>query len=495
MEAALKMEQIYKAFPGVVAVNKVDIEVNPGEIVALIGENGAGKSTLIKILSGAYKCDSGKIFIEGREISDYTPKQAIDYGISVIYQELNYINHMTVAENILLNEFPRRKSARFLIDRRAMYARSLEVQRQVGIDNIDPASPMSQLTVGEKQLVEIAKAYARDLKVLVLDEPTSALNDRECEKLFELMDRLRAEGKGIIYISHKLDEILRVADRVVVMRDGQRVGSMPIAEATKDEMIRLMVGREIGEMYPIHDREFGDTLLEVEGMSNEIVKNVSFNLRRSEIIGFFGLMGSGCEEIVQSLFGAMPAAKTVRVKGETATIRNTADAMKYGMAYVPAERKTEGLILMHSVKRNATLLRLRQLQKGITFNKREEEALTADWIDKLRIKTPSSDTIVESLSGGNQQKVVLAKWMMNQPEILILNDPTRGIDVGAKAEIYQLIERFCNQGLGVIIVSPEMAEVMSVADRIYVVYNGAITGEFTKEEATQEKIMQKAIGE
>ena len=495
MEAALRMDQIYKAFPGVVAVNKVDIEVNPGETVALIGENGAGKSTLIKILSGAYKCDSGKIYIEGREISDYTPKQAIDLGISVIYQELNYLNYMTVAENILLNEFPRRKNARFLIDKKAMFARSLEIQRQVGIDYIDPASPMSRLTVGEKQLVEIAKAYARDLKVLVLDEPTSALNDRECEKLFQLMDRLRAEGKAIIYISHKLDEVLRVADRVVVMRDGKRVGSMPIAEATKDEMIRLMVGREIGEMYPIHSREFGDTLLEVEGMSNGMLKNVSFHLRRSEIIGFFGLMGSGCDEIVRALFGAMPAEKTVRVNGKPVGIRCTADAMRQGMAYVPAERKSEGLILMHSVKRNATLLRLRQLQKGIGFDKRAEESLTGEWIDRLRIKTPSTETVVESLSGGNQQKVVLAKWMMNQPEILILNDPTRGIDVGAKAEIYQLIENFCNQGLGVIIVSPEMAEVMSVADRIYVVYQGAITGEFTREEATQELIMQKAIGE
>ena len=409
--------------------------------------------------------------------------------------ELNYLNYMTVAENILLNEFPRREKARFLIDKRQMFARSLEIQRQVGIDYIDPASPMSKLTVSEKQLVEIAKAYARDLKVLVLDEPTSALNDRECEKLFGLIDRLRSEGKAIIYISHKLDEILRVADSVVVMRDGHRVGSMPIAQATKDEMIRLMVGREIDEMYPIHEREYGDMLLEVEGMRNGILKDIAFNLRRSEIIGFFGLMGAGCDEVVRALFGDMPAAKTVRVKGREAVINSTSDAMRYGMAYVPAERKSEGLILMHSVKRNATLLRLKDLQKGIGFDKRKEEELTVDWIDKLRIKTPSPDTIVESLSGGNQQKVVLAKWMMNQPEILILNDPTRGIDVGAKAEIYQLIERFCNQGLGVIIVSPEMSEIMSVADRIYVVHNGAITGEFTKEEATQEKIMQKAIGE
>ena len=495
MEKALRMEQIYKVFPGVVAVNRVDLEVDHGEVLALIGENGAGKSTLIKILSGAYKCDSGRILIDGQEISNYSPRQAIDYGISVIYQELNYINYMTVAENILLGDLPKRKRVGFLIDKREMCKKSLEIQKQVGIDFIDPSTPMHMLTVGEKQLVEIAKAYARNFKVLVLDEPTSALNDRECEKLFHLVDRMRSEGKAIIYISHKLDEIFRLADRIVVMRDGQRVGGMPIGEVTKDDMIRMMVGREIGDMYPIHDREYGDTLLEVEGMSNGVLKDVSFHLRRKEIIGFFGLMGAGCDEIVRSLFGAMPAAKKVRISGNEVVINSTADAMKHGMAYVPAERKSEGLILMHSVKRNATLLRLRDLQKKVGFDSGKEEALTEEWINRLRIKTPSSDTIVESLSGGNQQKVVLAKWMMNHPDILILNEPTRGIDVGAKAEIYQLIETFCEQNLGVIIVSSEMAEVMSVADRIYVVYDGRLTGEFTKDAATQENIMQKAIGE
>ena len=495
METALRMEQIYKAFPGVVAVDKVDLEVNHGEVLALIGENGAGKSTLMKILSGAYSSDSGKVYIEGQHISGYTPKQAIDYGISVIYQELNYINYMTVAENILLGDIPKRKGAKFLIDKKAMNARAYEIQKLIGIDYISPTSPMHKLTVGEKQLVEIAKAYARNVKVLVMDEPTAALNDRECEKLFDLIDRMRAEGKAIIYISHKLDEILRVADKVVVMRDGKRVGGMPIAEATKDKMVAMMVGREITDMYPIHNRTKGEMLLEVENMTGDFLRNVSFNLHRGEIIGFFGLMGAGCDEIVRSLFGALPASKTIRVSGKEVSVKSTADAMKCGMAYVPAERKSEGLVLMHSVKRNATMLRLKDLQKGIGFDSRKEEKLTQEWIEALRIKTPSSNTKAESLSGGNQQKVVLAKWMMNNPDVLILNEPTRGIDVGAKAEIYRLIEQFCNQGLGVIVVSSEMAEVMSVSDRIYAVYNGEIRGEFTKDEATQEKIMQKAIGE
>ncbi len=495
MEAALKMEQIYRAFPGVVAVNHVDISVNHGEVVALIGENGAGKSTLIKILSGAITCDSGKILLDGREIKDYSPKEAIEYGISVIYQELNYINYMTVAENIFLGEMPKRRGMKMLIDKKAALAKSLDIQKQVGIDYIDPSTPLANLTMGEKQLIEIAKAYARNLKILVMDEPTAALNDRECDILFRLIDKLRDEGKAIIYISHKLDEILRVADHVVVMRDGVRVGDMPIAEATKDRMVRLMVGREISDMYPIRKRDIGEMLLEVKSMTGACVKDVSFHLYRKEIIGFFGLMGAGCSEIVQSLFSALPASKQVKVLGKPVRINSTADAIRCGMAYVPAERKTEGLILSQSVKRNTTLLRLKEMQKGLRFDKKQEQSLAKEWVNALHIKTPSIESIVESLSGGNQQKVVLAKWMAINPEILILNEPTRGIDVGAKAEIYQLIEKFCNQGLGVVIVSSEMSEVMSVADRVYAVYNGEIRGEFSKADATQEIIMQKAIGE
>ncbi len=492
MPMTLIMEDIYKEFPGVVAVNHVDLEANGGKVLALIGENGAGKSTLMKILSGAYQPDGGTIYLEGEKLDKYNPRQAIDCGISVIYQELNYINYMTVAENIMLGNFPLRGK---LVDKKAMRKRSLEIQKQVGIEYIHPDTPLANLTVGEKQLVEIAKAYARNLKILVMDEPTSALNDRECEKLFSLIKKLRNEGKAIIYISHKLDEILEVSDQVMVMRDGKRVGYMDIAEATKDRMISLMVGRSIEDMYPIHARKIGDVLLTVENMTGEFVSDVSFSLRSGEIVGFFGLMGGGCTEIVQSLFGALRAAKKITVAGKPVRINSTKDAIRCGMAYVPSERKTEGLVLMATVKRNATLLRLNSLMKRFWFDKKEEERLTREWIKLLNIKTPGTETVVESLSGGNQQKVVLAKWMMNKPRILILNEPTRGIDVGAKTEIYRLIERFCNQGLGVIIVSSEMAEVISVSDRVYAVYNGEIRGEFAKEDITQEKIMRKAIGE
>ena len=493
MQLALQMKQIYKAFPGVVAVNKVDLELEKGQVLALIGENGAGKSTLIKILSGAYACDSGEIILDGNPISNYTPKQAIDHGISVIYQELNYLNEMTVAENILLGSYPDKCG---ILDKKALRQKSYEIQCQVGIGHLNPDLPLKHLSIGEKQLVEIAKAYARNVKILVMDEPTAALNDQECKILFKLIDKIRAEGKSVIYISHKLDEILRISDKIMCMRDGCRVGMINTADATKDIMISMMVGHEIGDMYPVSNRKIGSVLLDVQNMTGKYIKDINFNVNKGEIVGFFGLMGAGCEEIVTSVFGAMPTiSKTVYLEGEQINIASCEGAVKHGLAYVPSERKTEGLILDTSVKRNLTLLWLDKLKKTFGFDGKKEESITADWIEKLRIKTPSTETKVASLSGGNQQKVVLAKWMLRHPKVLILNEPTRGIDVGAKAEIYRLIDDFCKQGLGVIIVSSEMAEVMSMSDRIYVVHNGRISGEFAKQDATQERIMQKAIGE
>lgn len=493
MQLALQLKQIKKTFPGVIAVNDVDLELEKGQVLALIGENGAGKSTLIKIISGAYACDSGEILLDGSPISNYSPKQAIDYGISVIYQELNYLNEMTVAENILLGSYPQKFG---ILDKKALRQKSYDIQCQLGIGHIDPDLPLKNLSIGEKQLVEVAKAYARNMKILIMDEPTAALNDQECNTLFELIDKIRSEGKSVIYISHKLDEILRISDKIMCMRDGCRVGMIDTKDATKDIMISMMVGHEIGDLYPVTCRQPGDILLDVQNMNGKYIKDISFNVKKGEIVGFFGLMGAGCEEIVTSLFGAIPAqTEAIFLEGNRINIENCEDAVRYGLAYVPSERKTEGLILSTSVKRNITLLCLNDLKKGFGFDSKKEEDLTSSWIEKLRIKTPSSESIVASLSGGNQQKVVLAKWMLRQPKMLILNEPTRGIDVGAKAEIYRLIDDFCRQGLGVIIVSSEMAEVLSMSDRIYVVHNGKIRGEFSKQDATQEKIMRKAIGE
>ena len=494
-ETALKMVGIYKQYPGVIAVDTVDLDVNYGEVLALIGENGAGKSTMMKILAGAETRDRGDVLIEGTSLGCYNARQAIDNGISVIYQELNYLNLMSIAENIFLGNMPVKPNTK-LVDFSELRRRSREIQKLVGLDHLDPMTKLTGLSVGEKQLVEIGKAYARNVKILVLDEPTSALNDRECEKLFSLIEMIKKEGKAIIYISHKLDEIMRISDRVQVMRDGKNVGVKPTAEITKNEMISMMVGRSIKEMYPISPREIGEPLLEVKGMSSDFLKDVNFTLHKGEILGFFGLMGAGCDQIVRSLFGELPVtAGEVFIEGRKKKIDSPSSAIKNGIGYVPSERKTEGLILSSTVKRNVTLLMLDHLSKGLWFDAQEEDRIAKESKQKFNIKAPTVDTVVESLSGGNQQKVVLAKWMTNRPKVLVLNDPTRGIDVGAKVEIYKLMEQFCKEGLGVIMVSSEMAEVMFTSDRMHVVHEGAIRAEFIKGKATQEEIMRKAVGE
>jgi len=494
-KVALKMEGIYKQYPGVIAVDTVNLSVNYGEALALIGENGAGKSTMMKILAGAETKDRGNIYIDGQLLGDYNAKQAIDHGISVIYQELNYLNTMSIAENIFLGNMPVKGKTK-LIDFAELKRKSKEIQKLVGLEHLDPMSKLEGLSVGEKQLVEIGKAYARNVKILVLDEPTSALNDRECEKLFALIEMIKKDGKALIYISHKLDEIMRISDRVQVMRDGKNVGDKPTSKITKDDMISMMVGRSIKEMYPISAREIGEPLLEVKGMCSDFLKDVSFTLHKGEILGFFGLMGAGCDQIVRSLFGELPVtAGEIYVEGKKKNINSPASAIKCGIGYVPSERKTEGLILSATIKRNVTLLMLDQLSQGVRFNTREEDRIAIESKKQFNIKAPDVETVVESLSGGNQQKVVLAKWMTNKPKILVLNDPTRGIDVGAKVEIYKLMERFCKEGLGIIMVSSEMAEVMFTSDRMHVVHEGAIWAEFSKSEANQEEIMRKAVGE
>jgi ABC-type sugar transport system ATPase subunit len=491
----LRMEGIYKAFPGVVAVDSVDLEVDRGEVLALIGENGAGKSTLMKILSGAYACDRGTVCVDGKPLGDFTPRKAIDSGISVIYQELNYLNDLSIAENIFLGNIPLRGRTA-LVDYPELKRKSWEVQKLIGLDHLDPMTLLANLSIGEKQLVEIGKAYAREVKVLVLDEPTSALNDKECLKLFSLIALLKGEGKAIIYISHKLDEVLGVSDRVQVMRDGRTVGVKARAGLTKEEMIGMMVGRKIEEMYPFTSHKTGGALLEARHLSSDRLRDVSFKLRRGEILGFFGLMGAGCDEIVQSLFGILPVSSgEILIDGEKVDIDSPAAAIRHGIGYVPSERKTEGLILSASVRQNVTLLALDRLSRGLRFDAASERAIAERAVGTFNIKTTSVETVVETLSGGNQQKIVLAKWIENKPKILVLNDPTRGIDVGAKVEIYKLMDRLCQEGLGIIMVSSEMGEVMFTSDRLHVVHEGAIVAEFSKGEATQESIMKKAVGE
>ncbi len=495
MEPLLKMKDIYKEFPGVVAINHVDLEVKPAEVLALIGENGAGKSTMMKILGGAYQPEGGKIYIDGKEADVSTPRKALECGISVIYQELNYLKDLSIAENLFLGRLPAKgKSKR--VDFSKLREESMKIQQRIGLEHCDPMMHLDELSIGEKQLVEIGKACARNVRVLVMDEPTSALNDKETERLFSIIESMKAQGTSIIYISHKLDEVMRISDRVQVMRDGCSVGLVETSQTTKDELVRMMVGREISDMYPISPCAIGKPILEVRNLNAGMLCNISFTLHAGEVLGLYGLMGAGCEEILQCIFGVLPIESgEILIDGKTANTKNPKESVQAGVVYVPSERKTEGLVLSQSVKANITLSSIDRFKRPMRMDTRRENQVAKEWVDKLNVKTPELDTLVETLSGGNQQKVILAKCMMTNPIVLLLNEPTKGIDVGAKVEIYKLIDEFCNRGLGVIMLSSEMAEVMNTANRILVVYNGQITGEYTRDEATQDRIMRSAIGE
>jgi len=489
----LIMKGIVKEFPGVKALQNVDFEINKGEVVAVIGENGAGKSTLIKIIAGAYTPTKGEIYFEGKKVEKQSPQAAISRGIAVIYQELNYLNYLSLAENIFLGHLPRKRNR---IDWKTLKKKSMEIQKLVGLDHLDPFTPVEKLSTAEKQLLEIARSYARNLKLIIMDEPTSALNEEETQKLFGLIDQLKKSGKSVIYITHKLDEIYAVASRAVVMRDGQVVYKGLLSESPKEVIIHHMVGREISDMYPIEPREITDKVLEVSNLNSDKLKDVSFYVRKGEIVGLYGLIGCGSSEIVRSIFGALKTKSCeIKVNGQQQSIHSPVDAIKAGLSYVPSERKTEGLILMHSVRSNFSIATLGQYRKGLFLSEKKESEAANRWIKQLNIKTPSVETIVESLSGGNQQKVVFAKWCAKDPSVFIMDEPTKGVDVGAKIEIYKAMEAQCKKGCGVLVVGSELPELIGICDRIYVVYNGTINGEFTGDEITQKNIIKCAIGE
>ena len=491
----LEMAKIYKSFPGVVAVNNVDLEVDKGEVLALIGENGAGKSTLIKILAGALQAESGKIFIEGKEVHIQTPREGLNLGISVIYQELNYMNEMSIAENMLLDQLPKQGKSKIL-DYTALKKKSMEIQELIGLEKYDPMTNLIDLTVGEKQLIEIGKAYARNAKIIVMDEPTSALTLEEVDKLFLIIQKLKKNNVGIIYISHKMDEIMEISDRVEVMRDGCEVFEAKTADVTKDDLITKMVGREITEMYPSGNRIIGKEILQVKDLSNKHLSDISFTLHEGEIIGLYGLMGCGTDDIMKCIYGAEEYGKgDIFVNGKKTNINSPRDGIQNGMAYVPAERKTEGLILKQSIKSNIVIYSIGNFMKKFRMDKKAEEEAAEKWAKRLKVQAPGIETEVAQLSGGNQQKVILAKCMLTHPKILILNEPTKGIDVGAKAEIYKLMEEICKQGVGIVFMSSEMPEVMNMADKIIVVHEGRITHVYSRAEATQENIMRSAVGE
>ena len=489
----LRMEHINKEFPGVKALDDVSLSVDAGEVLALCGENGAGKSTLMKILSGAYIASSGKIFINEKEMNYTKPEEAMAEGIRIIYQELNNLPFMSVAENIFLGNWPR-KPVTNAIDYATLKKNAKILLDRVSLD-IDPFTELSQLSVAQKQLVEIAKALSGNCKVLVLDEPTSSLNETETQNLFKIIKTLAAEGKGIIYISHRMDEIFYIADKVEVMRDGRLVGVKAMEDTNRAEIIHMMVGREIVDMYPKNEVQIGETVLEVKHLTNDVVKDVSFNVKKGEILALFGLMGAGRTNIVEAIYGVRKISSgEVLLKGQPITIDSPECAMRHGIAYLPAERKLEGLLLDHSVSENIILASIDKRLGTVKLNLRREKEIANKWVKELNIKTPSISTEAQTLSGGNQQKVVLAKALEVEPEIILLNEPTRGIDVGAKIEIYKLIESLCEQGKAVIMISSEIPEIMGIADRIVVVCEGRVTGELTREEFDSDVMMNLAVG-
>ena len=488
----LKMNGIDKSFPGVHALDHVNLEVRKGEVLALMGENGAGKSTLMKVLTGIYKKDEGSIVYEGKEVEFTNPKDAQEAGIVIVHQELNMMNQLTVAQNIFIG---REAMSGKLINDKKMNEEAEKLFDKLNI-KIDPTEKMGNLTVGKQQMCEIAKAISHDAKVIVFDEPSAALTEAEIEELFKIIRDLRKKQLGIVYISHRMDEIKVITDRVTVMRDGGYVGTLITKECTKDDIINMMVGRVIYEDPKTQSNVPADApvVLKVEHLNaGKMVRDVSFELHKGEILGFSGLMGAGRTETARALFGADPMdSGDIYVNGQKVTIKSPMDAVKCGIGYLSEDRKRYGIVVQKSVAENSTMVDLDNYVNGIFINKKKENDVALKYVKSLKTKTPSVDQLVVNLSGGNQQKVVIAKWLIRNCDILIFDEPTRGIDVGAKSEIYHLMNELAAQGKSIIMISSEMTEILRMSDRIVVMCEGRKTGELDIAEATQENIMHAA---
>jgi ABC-type sugar transport system ATPase subunit len=496
VQPMLEMRNIVKHFPGVLAVNDVSLELNSGEVLALVGENGAGKSTLIKVLSGASPCDSGELILNGERLHIRTPLAAIQQGITVIYQELNTCETLSIAENTLVGNLPTKgRGILKRVDKKTAIRQSGELLKKLNL-NFDPRTPVAKLSIAEKQIVEIAKALSRNTKVLVMDEPTAALNEKEVDLLFDIIRQVKSMGTGIIFISHRLDEIFQVADRVQIMRDGKSVFVGKTDEITKPEIIHHMIGREVDESRFKDDYKTDKVVFEVEGLTTRAVKDISFKVYAGEVLGLFGLMGSGRTNIVKAIFGAeRMTSGVIHVAGKETKIKSPSDAKDAGISYIPNDRKLEGLMLNLGIRQNVSITVLEKILGKFGLNKKKEAELVQDWVKQINIKTTNLGKAVESLSGGNQQKVVMAKWLAAEPKVMILNEPTRGVDVGAKREIYNIIVELCKKGMGVIMISSDLPEMLSMADRVVVIHEGANVGEISGGEITQHNLMTKAVGE
>ena len=488
----LRMEGITKEYPGVRALDEVSLDVKRGEVHALVGENGAGKSTLVKILSGAERKDEGRIFFDGAEVEIDSPQKARKLGISVIYQELNLAPNLTVAENIFLGREMGRTPLKIL-DRREEERRAREILSRLGV-KLDPKIPVGRLGAAQRQIVEIARAISADAKLIAMDEPTSALTESEIKGLFELIGKLKSEGVSVIYISHRIDEVFQVADRMTVLRDGRWIGTKRTGEITRDELIEMMVGRKLEEKFPKRRAEIGREILSVRNISRKgVLKDISLSLREGEILGVIGLVGSGRTEMARAIFGADPRDEgEIFVRGRRVEIKSPIDAIRAGISLLTEDRKGQGLVLDMTVRENITLASLKKFSRLFVINRKREREVTNRFIRELSIKTPSAEGIVRNLSGGNQQKVVLSKWLLTDSKVMIFDEPTKGIDVGAKVEIYQLMNELAERGVGIIMISSELPEVLGMSDRIIVMREGRIRAELDAEKATQSQIISYA---
>lgn len=493
MQPLLGAVGITKQFPGTLALDNVQLELLPGEIHAVMGENGAGKSTLMKILSGVYTADAGHILLEDRPFTPTSPREALTLGIGIVHQELSVIPTLTVAENIFPGHLPTNRFG--MVRYGKLFEQASEVLHKMDVP-VHPRDLVENLSIANQQLVEITKALSQDCKVLILDEPTSALTDREAERLLDLLKRLAEYGVGILYISHKIKEIFAIADRVTVLRDGHYIGTEKISETTPDQVIRMMVGRDLSNMYPPRSKQISRTILEVRDFTfpGSDTPN-SFELKQGEILGFSGLLGAGRSELMRAIFGAEPnTGGDVFLNGEHLVIRSPKDAIRHGIGYLPEDRKSAGLFLDMSVKLNVEAAVLDKVSSGGVVSPPKERELAEQYVAKLKISTPSIEQEIRRLSGGNQQKTLVSKWLSINPKVLIVDEPTRGIDVGAKQEIHFLLRELAENGVGVIVVSSELPEVMGVSDRILVMHEGAIVAEYQADTVTEEQIIRSASG-
>lgn len=488
----LRVSGINKSFPGVKALENIDFAVKHGSIHVLCGENGAGKSTLMKIINGIYQPDSGEIFIDGKPVKILNPLQARQLGISMIFQELNYIPELTIKENFFVGNLPINKLGK--VSWKKITQKTKELLNKEHL-HYDPNTQIKNLTVSDIQMIEISKAISYSSDIIIMDEPTSAITQAEIDRLIERIIELKNRGKSIIYISHKLDEIFRIADEITILRDGCVVDTKPKNEINIDAVISLMVGRRLTNNYPKEQISRGEKLLEVKGLKREGIHDISFELYAGEIVGFAGLMGAGRTEVMRSLFGLDPITSgLIEIKSKPVKIKSVQDSISNNMAMLSEDRRRYGFVPIRSVKENVSLASLKQFINSGRLHAKKENAAVKKICERMRVKTPSFDTTVEALSGGNQQKVVLAKWMLREPDILILDEPTRGIDVGAKYEIYKLMVELATESKAILIVSSELPELLGMCDRIYVMSNGFITGELNRKEFSQETIMRMATG-